>query len=230
MGNQGTAENGLRDAVEIDPGRRHRRRRARSTSGPTGRSGRRRRDVVEPGPTEARRMPPKHVHWDLFLGPGPERPVQQAAITRSTGAAGGTSAPAPWATWPATPPTWPSWPSSSATRPASWPRPATINPETYPAWATITFEFPARGDMPPVKFTWYEGQQARRQAQNLPPKELFKGEKPVRTAARCWSATRASSTRRTTTAPVTCCCRRRTSRTSRSRSRRCRATARATWA
>ncbi len=52
-----------------------------------------------------------------------------------------------------------------------------INPETYPAWATITYEFPARGNLPPVKLTWYEG--ARDGHRNLPPDDLFpKGFKP----------------------------------------------------
>src|SRR5581483_2691522 len=31
------------------------------------------------------------------------------------------------------------------------------NSETYPSWATITYEFPARGNRPAVKFVWYEG-------------------------------------------------------------------------
>ena len=42
--------------------------------------------------------------------PAPDAAVRTPATTRSTGAAGGTSAPAPSATWPATPPTWRSWP------------------------------------------------------------------------------------------------------------------------
>jgi len=46
-----------------------------------------------------------------------------------------------------------------------------INPETYPAWATITYEFPARGNLPPVKLTWYEG--AKDGKRNLPPARLF---------------------------------------------------------
>ena len=32
-----------------------------------------------------------------------------------------------------------------------------LNEETYPSWATVVYEFPARGDMPPVKVTWYDG-------------------------------------------------------------------------
>ena len=31
------------------------------------------------------------------------------------------------------------------------------NPETYPAWARVTWHFPQRQDLPPVKVIWYEG-------------------------------------------------------------------------
>jgi len=31
------------------------------------------------------------------------------------------------------------------------------NPETHPIGAIVTFRFPARGERPPVKLTWYEG-------------------------------------------------------------------------
>ena len=31
------------------------------------------------------------------------------------------------------------------------------NPFTFPDWSVITYEFPARGDMPPAKFIWYDG-------------------------------------------------------------------------
>ena len=49
-----------------------------------------------------------------------------------------------------------------------------INSETYPGWARITFQFPARGDMPPVKFVWYEGK--NESGRVLPPTELVKPE------------------------------------------------------
>jgi predicted dehydrogenase len=52
---------------------------------------------------------------------------------------------------------------------------AEINPETYPAWARITFQFPTRGDMPPVKFVWYEGKTP--DGKNvLPAADLVKGQ------------------------------------------------------
>ncbi len=45
-----------------------------------------------------------------------------------------------------------------------------LNPETYPAWARIAYEFPQRGDLPPVKMYWYEGHQDGKVVQ--PPSEL----------------------------------------------------------
>ncbi|HJT77133.1 MAG TPA: Gfo/Idh/MocA family oxidoreductase [Gemmataceae bacterium] len=48
-----------------------------------------------------------------------------------------------------------------------------INPETYPTWARIELQFPARGDMPPVKLFWYEG--SRKEGRVLPPEELTHG-------------------------------------------------------
>ena len=55
-----------------------------------------------------------------------------------------------------------------------------LNPETYPAWGQVTYDFPARGDMPPVKVMWYEG---RRDGKLVhPPEDLvakvLKDQKP----------------------------------------------------
>lgn len=44
------------------------------------------------------------------------------------------------------------------------------NPETYPKWSKIKYEFPARGDLPPVTVIWYDGGA-------LPPLDLFEGGK-----------------------------------------------------
>jgi hypothetical protein len=49
-----------------------------------------------------------------------------------------------------------------------------INPETYPAWATMTYEFPAREDLPPATLTWYEG--AKNGQRNLPEADVLMGE------------------------------------------------------
>ena len=46
--------------------------------------------------------------------------------------------------------------------------------ESPPLWSILEFDFPARGNKPPVKMTWYDGGK-------LPPKELFHGEPiPIR--------------------------------------------------
>jgi hypothetical protein len=45
-----------------------------------------------------------------------------------------------------------------------------VNPETYPSSARITLQFPARGDLPPVTFTWYEGKRDDHKLQ--PPENL----------------------------------------------------------
>ncbi|HZK79716.1 MAG TPA: Gfo/Idh/MocA family oxidoreductase, partial [Humisphaera sp.] len=45
-----------------------------------------------------------------------------------------------------------------------------VNSQTYPGWARITYEFPARGEMPPVKVVWYEGRKDGKLVQ--PPDEL----------------------------------------------------------
>jgi predicted dehydrogenase len=39
--------------------------------------------------------------------------------------------------------------------------------ETGPNWSTVIYEFPARGDLPPVRITWMDGRKGK--IQNLPP-------------------------------------------------------------
>jgi len=45
-----------------------------------------------------------------------------------------------------------------------------LNPQTGPLGCTVTFEFPARGEMPACRLMWYE--------RRLPRQELFMGQKP----------------------------------------------------
>ncbi len=47
-----------------------------------------------------------------------------------------------------------------------------MNPETYPAWAHVIYQFPARGDMVPVTFNWYEGKKDGK-TRVLPPEALL---------------------------------------------------------
>jgi len=47
-----------------------------------------------------------------------------------------------------------------------------LNPESFPRWSKITFEFPARGDLAPVKLVWFDGKRIvdGEEVQNMPPR------------------------------------------------------------
>jgi hypothetical protein len=100
---------------------------------------------------------PEGLHWDLFLGPAPERPFHEVYW------------PGPkWYRW---------WDFGSGTMSdlgSHWNdmpfwalklrHPLTIeakgpppHPEIAPASMSATYEYGARGDLPPVKLTWYQG-------------------------------------------------------------------------
>lgn len=168
MGNQGTAENGLREAVEV----------VRSGAiGPV-------REVhiwtnrpVWPqgiGRPEGALPVPDYLHWDLFLGPAPERPYNagyhpfnwRGWIDFGTGALGDMACHT----------------ANMAVMALDLFDPQTIEAEvdgdspgfqqgeTYPKWSVITFEFGPRGDLPACKMVWYDGGKR-------PPQELVYGEK-----------------------------------------------------
>jgi predicted dehydrogenase len=125
-------------------------------------------------PTETPPVP-KHVAWDLFLGPAPERPYSPVYHPHNwrgwwdfgTGAMGDMACHTANLCFMAMKLGLPTRVSAQS---------GEVNPETYPAWATITYDFPARGNLPPVKLTWYEG--ARDGQRNLPAAELFQGKVP----------------------------------------------------
>ena len=180
MGNQGTAENGLREGVEV------------VQSGAIG-------NVTEvhvwtnrpiwpqapkildrPMNTEEA---PSNLNWEAWLGPAPYRPYNK--IYQPFGWRGwwdwGTGALGDMGCHTANLPfmalrlaeVYPTKISAES---------GIINPETYPSWASVTYEFPARGDMPPVKVFWYEGQREignGKREHNWPRKELFHGMKVV---------------------------------------------------
>lgn len=123
---------------------------------------------------------PRHVHWDLFLGPAPTRLFAEGYH------------PFKWRGW---------WDFGTgalgdmACHTANMPYmglelglPTSIsaeceplNPETYPGWARVAFEFPAKGKRPAIKFFWYEGKKDGEKV--LPPLELFQGKKPSGSAS-----------------------------------------------
>lgn len=106
-------------------------------------------------PTEAP-VVPESLSWDLWLGPAPYRPYHPTYL------------PGNWRRW---------WDFGTGTLgdmgchiidPAYWAldlryptsveaHPGPFNNETYPTATIVKWEFPARGDLPAVTVTWYDG-------------------------------------------------------------------------
>ncbi len=99
---------------------------------------------------------PDTLDWEVWLGPAPQRPYHPAYL------------PFKWRGW------WdfgtgalgdigchtfdPVFRALKLGAPLSVEATSTrVNKETYPLAATVTYHFPARGKMPPVKLTWYDG-------------------------------------------------------------------------
>jgi predicted dehydrogenase len=100
--------------------------------------------------------PPETLDWDLWLGPAPERPYHPAYT------------PFKWRGW------WdfgtgalgdigchsidPVWRALKLKAPLTVEAACTlVNNETFPVASRVTYQFGARGDMPPVKLHWYDG-------------------------------------------------------------------------
>ncbi len=175
MGNQGTAENGLRAGAEF------------VQKGGLGKV----KDVYvwtnrpvwpqAPGVTERfKETPPvpEHIDWDSFIGPAPMRPYHpnytpfkwRGWWDYGTGALGDMACHTANLAYMACQLTQPNEIEDAGTGP--------INSETYPAWATINMKFPAANDRGPIDFHWYEGKVDLKK-KNLPPMDLFHGEKPT---------------------------------------------------
>jgi predicted dehydrogenase len=154
MGNQGSAEDGLRRAVELIQG---------GIIGPV-------KEVhvwtnrpiwpQAPGITarpEKSDVWPKEVHWDQFLGGAALRPYVEKVYhpfnwrgwwDYGTGAIGDMACHTANMAFRALKLAHPTRVSAES---------GEVNPETYPAWAHVTMDFPAREDMPACQLHWYEG-------------------------------------------------------------------------
>ncbi len=114
---------------------------------------------------------PETLDWNLWLGPAPYRPYHPVYL------------PGNWRRW------WdfgtgtlgdmgchiidPVWWALDLKYPVSVEAtPGPFNDETYPTRTRVRWEFPARGDLPPLTLTWYDGS-------NRPPRpdELEQGRK-----------------------------------------------------
>jgi predicted dehydrogenase len=99
---------------------------------------------------------PPYLHWDQWLGGAPERPYNAAYHPfkwrgfwdfgcGALGDMGCHTANLPFMALKL------GYPSSIEAEAGD------LNSETCPSWARVRYEFPARGEMPPVKVNWYEG-------------------------------------------------------------------------
>jgi predicted dehydrogenase len=172
MGNQGTAADGFRAGVElIQSGVVGDIREVHVWTNRPFKYWKQAPDIVA-RPKESPPVP-SHVHWDLFLGPAPVRayhPIYHPHDWRGwwdfgTGSLGDMACHTTNLVFKGLRLALPTRVSAIS---------GEINPETYPAWATITYEFPARDNLPPVKLTWYEG--AKDGNRNLPDLDLLQGE------------------------------------------------------
>jgi predicted dehydrogenase len=99
---------------------------------------------------------PAGLHWDLWLGPAPERPYHPTYVPfnwrRWWAFGGGTLA--DMACHHMDLPFWALKLRHPEKVSAEGPPP---HPETAAVWLIVTYEFPARGELPPVTLTWYDG-------------------------------------------------------------------------
>ena len=165
MGNQGTSEDGFREAVEV------------VRSGALGKVSEvhvwTNRPIWEQGIGRPKEVveTPSHVHWDLFLGPAPERPYSplyhpfkwRGWLDFGTGALGDMACHT----------------ANMAVMALDLFDPLSVDVienagivenETYPKFSVLEYQFGERNGRPPVKMTWYDGGK-------LPPAELLQGEK-----------------------------------------------------
>lgn len=164
MGNQGTADNSMRhNAALVRAGALGTVTEVHVwTNRPIWPQG-----IARPEPTPV----PSNLHWDLWLGPAPERPYANDTYHTfkwrgwwdfGTGALGDMAchtANMPFMALDLRNPT-----SVQAETSGN-------NKDSYPKWSVIHFEFPANAHRPALTFTWYDG--GKLPSQDLVPNEKF---------------------------------------------------------
>jgi predicted dehydrogenase len=116
------------------------------------------KDIISTRERPAEAMPvPSSLDWDLWLGPAPQRPFHSVYVPgprwyRWWDFGNGTMSDlgSHWIDLPF----WALKLDAPRTVEASGPP---VHPEIAPASMTATYEYGARGDLPPVKLTWYQG-------------------------------------------------------------------------
>ena len=113
---------------------------------------------------------PTTLDWDLWLGPAPWRAYNAAYMPFvwrgwwdfGTGALGDMACHLMDGAF---------WSLKLGYPTAVWTEGEPLLKDSAPSWQTVHYEFPARGDMPAVKMTWWD-------AGKKPPTELFEGKDP----------------------------------------------------
>jgi predicted dehydrogenase len=119
---------------------------------------------------------PEGLDWDLWLGPAPQRPFNHAYL------------PFVWRGWTdfgcGALGDMGSYSFDTIFRVLKLEAPVGVEAsstdrydETYPMASIVRYNFPARGDMPPLKFTWYDGGLKPRRPDELEDNLPFKNEK-----------------------------------------------------
>jgi hypothetical protein len=105
---------------------------------------------------------PSHLHWDLWLGPAPERPYHPDYVPGPKwykywdfGSGTMSDLGSHWLDLPF----WALKLRHPLTVEAEGPP---VNPETAPASMSVTYEYGARGEWPPVQVTWRQGERKPR--------------------------------------------------------------------
>jgi predicted dehydrogenase len=178
MGNQGSASDGIRTAIEvIQSGAIGPVREAHIWTN---------RPIWPQAPSITARPEGEDevsadFNWDAFLGPAPMRPYKKGVYHPfkwrgwwdfGTGALGDMGCHTANMAFRALKLEYPTAIEAQA---------GDVNNETCPSFATVTYQFPARSDMPPCKVVWYEGKVPAKNGElgkNLPPESLLQGEKP----------------------------------------------------
>lgn len=113
---------------------------------------------------------PTDFNWDLWLGPAPWRPFVEEVYHPfawrgwwdfGCGALGDIGCHAFTAAY---------WALNLGQPTSVYAESSGMTADSAPAWSIVTYEFPARGEMPPVKLTWYDGDRKPER-----PKELEEG-------------------------------------------------------
>jgi predicted dehydrogenase len=126
--------------------------------------------------------PPKNLHWDLWLGPAPERPYAEYPDAKGGKHGAGAYHAFNWRGWldfgtgalgdMACHLANMAWRGADLKYPTdvkAWA--GDVNSETHPSWANILWNFPAKDGKPAIKFRWYEGRMLDQLL--LPDKSLF---------------------------------------------------------